>query len=186
VNARGVLVAVTNRAKTQAPKEPRSRGLLARDLLQCTSAAEATALAARELGRGAYAGCNFLVADHLTAQVIHHGDWLRINPLPAGVHVLTTADLNNSVDRRIACALDFLTRNNWQTSGECLDALKVLCARRDDPAICIHGEQGGTVSSSLVALRRPLARSMLWHAQGPPDRTPYADLSALLQQVEHV
>src|SRR5262249_46117401 len=63
VNARGVVVAVTNRAKSEMPAEPRSRGLLARELLGCTSAAEATDRAARELGQPRYAGCNFLVAD---------------------------------------------------------------------------------------------------------------------------
>src|SRR5437762_2476906 len=38
VNGRGVLVAVTNRMKTDAPAQPRSRGLLARELLACPTA----------------------------------------------------------------------------------------------------------------------------------------------------
>src|SRR5215831_17108423 len=43
VNAHGVLVAVTNRARSQPPPRPRSRGLLVRDLLtSCASAREAT------------------------------------------------------------------------------------------------------------------------------------------------
>ena len=41
----------------------------------------------------------------------------------------------------------------------------------------------GTVSSSLIALRRSLAHSVYLHAQGPPDRTPYEDCSALLRQL---
>src|SRR5436305_10671915 len=38
VNEHGVLVAVTNRAKSDVPLNPRSRGLLARDLLGCRTA----------------------------------------------------------------------------------------------------------------------------------------------------
>src|SRR5262249_34708816 len=46
VNERGVLVAVTNRPRLQVPARPRSRGLLARDLLACPSAKVAVELAA--------------------------------------------------------------------------------------------------------------------------------------------
>ena len=38
VNERGLLVAVTNRRKSQSPEAPPSRGLLVRELLQCASA----------------------------------------------------------------------------------------------------------------------------------------------------
>src|SRR5260370_19447041 len=63
VNERGVLVAVTNRSKSEVPKQPRSRGLLARDLLACPSAAPAVDLATKEIGSNRYAGCNILCAD---------------------------------------------------------------------------------------------------------------------------
>ena len=70
VNARGVLVAVTNRGKTDAPREPRSRGLLARDLLASASARQAAERAAGELGSSRYAGCNLLCADADSAAVL--------------------------------------------------------------------------------------------------------------------
>src|SRR4051794_19189903 len=54
VNARGVVVAVTNRAKTHPPMSPKSRGLLARELLASATAAEATERAVRELDSGRY------------------------------------------------------------------------------------------------------------------------------------
>src|SRR5262245_10949090 len=77
VNARGVLVAVTNRRKSALRGEPRSRGLLVRDLLSCASAAEAREGGQRELESGNYRGCNLLCADAQDAAVIHAGDWLR-------------------------------------------------------------------------------------------------------------
>ena len=70
----------------------------------------------------------------------------------------------------------------------CVTALKELCAQtgNGDPPICIRGDKGGTVSSSIIVMRPTLARSLYWHAQGPPDRTPYADYSHLLRQIAPV
>src|SRR5579859_7068235 len=70
VNEHSVLIAVTNRPKSALPREPRSRGLLARDLLGCSSAGSAAVLAARELGTDRYAGCNVLCADAQGATVL--------------------------------------------------------------------------------------------------------------------
>jgi len=185
VNERGVLVAVTNRPKSQPPSQPRSRGLLARDLLACPNAAVAADLAARELGQNRYAGCNILCADADRALVLHGGDWLRIRPLPPGLHVLTARDVNDGSDRRLGYALGWLSARPYATADQCVAALTELCAQTGDgaPPMCLHGEQGGTVSSSIVALRAPLASSTYLHAQGPPDRTPYADYSHLLRQL---
>src|SRR3982751_2461325 len=55
VNEHGVLVAVTNRRKSDLPVQPRSRGLLVRDLLACPTAAAAAEQAGRELGTNHYA-----------------------------------------------------------------------------------------------------------------------------------
>ena len=41
VNEKGVVIAVTNRQSSRVPNTPRSRGLLARDLLTCPSAKRA-------------------------------------------------------------------------------------------------------------------------------------------------
>src|SRR4051812_43512479 len=60
VNDRGVLVAVTNRLKSELPKQPRSRGSLVRELLNCPTAAAAVDLASRELDGNRYAGCNLV------------------------------------------------------------------------------------------------------------------------------
>jgi hypothetical protein len=187
VNAHGVLVAVTNRPKSQVPARPRSRGLLVRDLLQCRSAAEAAQAAGRELDRNAYAGCNLLCADADSVQAIHAGDWLRLRPLPPGTYVMGKGELNDGTDPRIAFALDWLLSRNYPLAEMWLPALKELCAMSggtDSPPICLHGTHGGTVSSSLFLLRRPLVRSRYWHAQGSPDETPFEDYSHLFDELE--
>jgi hypothetical protein len=189
VNERGVLVAVTNRRKSQPPARPRSRGLLVRELLASfPSAAEAAGRAGRELGGGDYDGCNVLCADASSATVLHAGDWLRVRPLPPGAHVLTNRDVNDLTDPRLAHALDWLGRQPSATADDCLQALRRLCAQCGEggPPICLHGKDRGTVSSSLLALPADLARGTYLHAQGPPDRVPYEDCSSLLAELARV
>jgi uncharacterized protein with NRDE domain len=182
VNERGLLVAVTNRPRSEVPDRPRSRGLLVRDLLGFPTARAAVDRAAAELGRDRYAGCNVLCADAEQAVVIHAGDWLRVRPLPAGLHVLTNRDVNDTSDRRLGHAVWWLGQQAAGSGDECVAALRVLCAQNEpaDVAMCLHGPEGGTVSSSIVALRQPPGQPTYLHAQGPPDCTPYADYSALL------
>jgi hypothetical protein len=185
VNERGVLVAVTNRPKTEPPQKPRSRGLLVRDLLACSSAAVASDQAAKELSGPNYAGCNLLCADSKTAVILHAGDWLRVRPLPSGLHILTSRDVNEPSDRRLVYALDWLGQRRYTTGANCVTALKELCGQSGNgtPPICLHGKKGGTVSSSIVALRMPLGGSTYLHAQGPPDREPYVDVSETLRSI---
>src|SRR5262245_10899068 len=52
VNEHGLVAAVTNRRRSQLPAQPRSRGLLTRELLDCSSVGEATKRAADELQSG--------------------------------------------------------------------------------------------------------------------------------------
>ncbi|HXG13377.1 MAG TPA: NRDE family protein [Gemmataceae bacterium] len=187
VNEHDVLVAVTNRHKTDVPPRPRSRGLLARDLLACPSAAAAAEWATRELAQNRYAGCNVVVADPSSAVVIQASDWLRVRPLPPGLHVLTNHDLNDPSDCRIGHALRWLSERSYLNAEQCLEALRQLCGQTGQdgtPPICLRNEESGTVSSSLIALRQPRWRSIYLHAQGPPDCTPYADYSHLLHQLD--
>jgi hypothetical protein len=185
VNEHGVLVAVTNRPKSDLPPQPRSRGLLARDLLGLSSAGAAAELAGRELSSNHYAGCNVLVVDRERAVVLHAADWLRVRPLPPGLHILTSHDVNDASDRRLGHALWWLEQRAYASGEECLAALRQLCAQpgNGDPPMCVRGSDRGTVSSTVIALRDSLERSSYWHAQGPPDQTPYADCSHLFVQL---
>jgi uncharacterized protein with NRDE domain len=182
VNEHGLIVAVTNRPKSELPAQPRSRGLLVRELLTLATAETASREAAKALDQHTYAGCNLLVADSHAAYVLHAGDWLRIRPLPPGIHVMTAHDVNDAGDRRIGHSLWWLQQRSLLGMRDCIAALEQLCGQNggQDPPICLHGELGGTVSSSIIALRSPLSRSRYLHAQGPPDRTPYSDYSHCL------
>lgn len=185
VNERGVVAAVTNRHKEEVPAQPRSRGLLTRQLLGCTTAAAAVELATRELGTGRYAGCNVVCGDAERLVVIHGAEWLRVQPLPPGLHVLTNKDVNDQGDPRLGHALWWLGQRPYVRAADCVAALKELCAQSGDgnPPMCLHGADRGTVSSSILSLRWKWPGSQYLHAGGPPDRTPYDDYSDLLRQL---
>lgn len=187
VNEHGVVIAVTNRNKSEVPPQPRSRGLLVRELLGCTSSLAASELAARELSQKPYAGCNLVCADANAAVVIQAADWLGVKPLPPGLHLLTNGDIDDGSDRRVAYALNWLSERTLHHVEPSVEALKELCGQTGHgsaPAICLRGKTRGTVSSSILALRWPRSGSLYLHAQGPPDQTPYADYSHLLHQLE--
>jgi uncharacterized protein with NRDE domain len=185
VNENSVLVAVTNRRKFEVPQQPRSRGLLVRELLDCPSAAAAVERAVAALETNHYAGANIVCADATRAVVIQAGEWLRIRPLPPGIHILTNRDINDPSDPRLTYALAWLNRRSYTKAADCLRALQTLCAQHqpDDPPMCFRDGERGTVSSSLVALRGTPTENTYWHAQGPPCQTPYADYSHLLREL---
>jgi uncharacterized protein with NRDE domain len=185
VNETGVFVAVTNRRKLEGPSKPRSRGLLVREMLTRPTAAAAVEHAVEQLENNRFDGANFLVADATRAVVLHAGDWLRVQPLPPGIHVLTNRDINDASDARLRYSREWLNQHSGQMAEDCLRALQTLCGQRepDDPPICFRAEDRGTVSSSLIALRDPPHDSVYRHAQGPPCETPYVDYSHLLREM---
>ena len=143
LNAHGVLVAVTNRGKSRPPDRPRSRGLLARDLLTCESATAAVEKATRALDGADYAGCNVVCADAEAAAVIHAGDWLRVRLLPPGIHVLANRDVNDASDRRVLFALDWLGQRDRTAASSRPSRRWRSCAPRsggDGPAMCFRDE----------------------------------------------
>jgi uncharacterized protein with NRDE domain len=182
-NEFGVLAAVTNRQKAHVPDQPRSRGLLIRDLLGCANATEAVTYVEKELRRGAYAGCNVLCADSLRAYIVQAGDEVCVLPLAPGIHVVTAHDVDDQRDPRLAYALSWLRERNLENADQSVAALKELCGQNKPgrPSMCLRGDHGGTISSSVIALRSPLDQSLYWDAQGPPDVTPYQDASHLFQ-----
>jgi len=186
VNAHGVLIAVTNRQKMAVPAAPRSRGLLVRDLLRWGTAREAMDAACRELDSQQYPGCNVVCADGRDLYVVHGGDWLRVRPLPVGLHVLTNHDVNDGSDRRLGHAQWWLHQRPYGTADDCTTALQALCAQGGDdgdPAILLRGATRGTVSSSIITLRPTLTDCGYLHAQGPPDRVPYGNCAHLFQEL---
>ncbi len=187
INQHGLVTAVTNRKKRQVPADPRSRGLLCRELLNFRTAREAAQFAASELATGAYAGANYVCVDEEYGAVVHGGDKIETVELTPGLHVLTNGDVNDRKDERHDMVRRMLTLHTLDSSVTFLAAASRAFARTADTfgrqGIVVMGDDFGTVSSTLLSLPSPTQQAVFQYAPGPPSEKTYDDLSALLRQV---
>jgi len=187
VNQYGLVVTVANRPKTVVPPEPRSRGLLCRELLNLETAARAADHAARELATGRYAGANFVCADARNALVVYGGDTTEVIELPPGLHILSNSNVNDLADERQELVRRLLTLQRLDSAVAFLAVASRAFSRRPDASgrrgVVLHGPDYGTVSSTLLSLPKKTHNSVFHYAPGPPSEHSYDDLSALLRQV---
>ncbi|MFZ5829191.1 MAG: NRDE family protein [Planctomycetota bacterium] len=187
VNQFGLLVTVTNRRKRQVQVEPRSRGLLCRELMDLRTAREAADHAERELRAGRYAGANYLVADAKSAAVVYGGDYVHVQEITPGLHTLSNGDLDDMNDERHQMVRRMLTLHKLDSAVTFLAVASRAFSRKPDsfgrPGVVLPGPEFGTVSSTLLSLARKIQQSTFQYSPGPPSDHPYEDLSALLRQV---
>jgi hypothetical protein len=178
---------VANRRKLGTPAEPRSRGLLCRELLEHRTAKEAAAHAAKELAKGLYAGANYVCADARYAAVIHGGDKVEIVELSPGLHVVTNGDVDDPRDERHEFVRRMLTLHTLDSAVTFLAVASRVFSRKPDSegrrGVVLLGNEFGTVSSTLLSLPRKIQQAVYQYAPGPPCDHAYDDLSALLRQV---
>jgi hypothetical protein len=187
VNQFGLVVSVTNRARVRPPLEPRSRGLLCRELLNSRSARDAAAAAAKELMTGRYAGANYLCADGKYAAVVYGGPRVEVVDLQPGLYTLSNGNLNDPNDDRHDFVRRMLTLHTLDSSVTFLAVASRAFSRKADSegrrGVVLTGGGFGTVSSTLISLPRKIQQSIMQYSDGPPSDRPYEDLSALLRQV---
>ncbi|HEV8069545.1 MAG TPA: NRDE family protein [Planctomycetaceae bacterium] len=191
VNEHGLLVAVTNRKTTSVPANPRSRGLLCRDLLECMSVKSALDRLGNELSNHAYAGFNLilLTARRARAFVLEVADESRLHKLKPGIHTIGNGHLNASDDlrvQRMQAMVEEMVTHGGRKWADWVDQAKAICrthAEADDPGICLHGEGWGTVGSTVVGLPLDPRQSVHHYAAGPPCRVPYVDYSTSLREL---
>lgn len=187
VNEFGVLVALTNRPKSNTPERPRSRGALCRELLNCPTAAEAVEVAQRELSGGRYDGANVLAADRRSAAVMHGGDEVAVVDLSPGLYVVANCDMDDACDHRQQIARDQFSRLTAESIDEKMSAAQAIMSLGPDEdgnqRIVLHGPDRGTVCSCMIAIAARPEDSRLSFAHGAPDEHPYEDLSAQLRDL---
>ena len=187
VNQHGLFCAVSNRRKLAMPVEPRSRGLLCRELLELRNAKEAAAAAARELSKGIYAGANYICADGRYAAVVHGGDTVEVIELTPGLHVVSDGNVDDPRDLRHEFVRRMLTLHTLDSAVTFLAVASRVFARKVDDegrrGVVLAGADVGTVSSTLLSLPRKIQHAVYQYAPGAPCDCAYDDLSALLRQV---
>ena len=187
VNQHGLVVTVINRPMRSEPSEPRSRGLLCRELLGMESAEQAVECALRELKTGCYAGSLYLCADNTSAAIVHGESEVYANELQPGLHVVTKEGVDSYRDER----QDFVRRQlTLQKLNSAVTFLAVAsrafsrpCDAENRHGTVIHRGEFGTVSSILLSLTGRVQNSILQYAPGSPAEVNYDDYSALLRQV---
>ena len=185
VNQSGLLVALTNRTGGDEDPQRRSRGLLCIDVLRQCSAYGAVEWLQDHLSTHLYNPCNLLCADVESAFAVHHsGTTTEALELSPGLHLLSETDVDDPHHPRIQRARALLkgkTRQEWPDLWHSL--AQVMADHGDAPSteqnICRHGETGGTVSSSIIALSQAgFKEARFLFAPGPPCTHAYEDLSA--------
>jgi len=186
VNQYGLIVAVVNRPKTTVVTEPRSRGVLCRELLGLETAKAAAEHAARELCSGCYAGANYICADARSGAVVYGGNHVHVAELTPGLHLMTSGDLDDPSDQRQEFVRRLLTLQRLDSAVAFLAVASRTFSRKPDRrgrGVIISGNEFGTVSSTLLSLPKKPQNSVYQYAPGPPSEHPFDDLSALLRQV---
>lgn len=173
VGAGGQFVAITNRDADLAGE--RSRGLLVQDALGATDASAAARLIEREVTERSYAGFDLLVADAERARLSTWDGSFRQVGLDAGIHVVVNGghDDGHPKSRRIRAAVSDPAPNPGDPD-RWLERVRATL-RDHDLGACVHGDRGGTRSSSLVTIGGS-GRVSWWHADGPPCETPYHEV----------
>jgi uncharacterized protein with NRDE domain len=167
-NDAGLFVGVTNRSSDIEGE--RSRGLLVRDALAQSSAAEASSVVRTELADREYAGFNLVLADTEEAGLLEWDGVLRTTHFDPGVHVVVNDGYND--DARKADGIRDAVRPEPDTTVESwFDHAAAVLSDHDLDA-CVHGEGYGTRSSSFVAVEDD-GNGRYWFADGKPCETDY-------------
>ena len=190
INETGVVAAILNRQNSLGPAAgKRSRGELVLEALDHADAADAAAALAH-LDPAAYRPFNLVVADNRDAfWVAHQGARILVEPIPAGLSMLTSYDLNDPASPRIrfyrplfaAAAVPEPETGDW-SGWQTLLGSRIWDAgdgRESGPggAMCIVTDTGfGTTSSAILALpaaEKAEKRPVFLFCPGRPDLTPW-------------
>jgi uncharacterized protein with NRDE domain len=187
INEYGLVVALTNGPADQVDRRRRSRGQLCLDALAQASPSALLDWLREETRRQPYNPFNLFWSDGASAHTAYWRDALDIEPLSPGFHALANGSrFNDWTVPRVSRARHLLAGVEEEPIDEAMKRLKSACSdhgERPEEALCVHREETGTVSSTLLALRpSAVGTSVYWYADGPPCSHPFADLSLLLKQ----
>jgi len=180
VNQWAMVCAVTNRPRTAPPQGAvRSRGLLCLDAAKQRSPIAVADIVGRALEEDAYDGFNLFCASVQGGALFYFDGRLREKPLSKGVFVVATGDANDLSEPKVRRVNELLDAYRVRPLSEWIERLESICRDHgDNPAgpgaICAHGKEAGTVSSSILAFHaRDPQLHLFRHCQGRPCESGY-------------
>jgi uncharacterized protein with NRDE domain len=190
ISEHGIVAGLLNRraAENGANPDARSRGLLCLDALRRRTAREAAEFASRERGSD-YNPFNLLMVSRTEAFVAYNrGASIEVVEIKPGLHLLSNLDLNDFECPKISASYGKFAglgqREDFQRDpigqraalGALLgDHNTQLDSRSGRPnALCLHLENYGTRSSSLIFMRGDTPEIAHYFAPAPPCTTAYA------------
>ncbi len=191
VNDWGVAAAVLNRHGSLGPDpRQRSRGELVLEALDHADAV-AAAEALSHLDPAAYRSFNLIVADNRDGFWLRHdgGKRVAVHPIPDGLSLIASGDLNEASNRRVALAMPRFhaaarpdpERDEWHAWEALLGDDAPPPGEPSEAALRFRMPHGyGTVSSALIALPAqptPERRTAFRYAAWLPEAAPWRDVT---------
>ena len=172
-NEEGVAAALSNLPEVTDSsdcREPRSRGLLCRDILGCSTVREA-----REVVEGIddlYRGFNLVVAGKKGCFVAVYDGELEVRKARWGV--VTNSEFTEP-DQKTRRVSKMTPNPEKHEAREWIKKVKEIL-RSHDPEVCVHGENKGTTSSSMIAVSSNADESVYFFADGRACESSYREI----------
>ncbi|MFQ5667887.1 MAG: NRDE family protein [Candidatus Binatia bacterium] len=192
VNAHGLVAGIVNRRSRREPDPTRrSRGQLCLDVLHEASVEAACTRACADPGIRYNAFNLLLVSPEAACVVGNSSGEMAVTGLQPGLHLLTNLEVDDSECPRIAKSYGLFETASRQLRPDALpqllSALRAILSdhstpldpRSEEPPnnLCVHTERFGTRSSTLLLYSVGERRFRMWHADGAPCETEYAEIA---------
>ncbi len=187
MNQNGLFVGLVRRRKFGVVPNPRSRGVLCREMLRTGSARQAVDFALEELHTGQYDGVNLVIADPECGWIVHSGNDTEVCELKYGLSIVGDKDVDDPRDERGAMARRLLTLQTLDSPVKFLAVASKVLARGPGlpgrPSMVVRGDDHGTVSSTLISLGTKPRDAIYQYSNGSPDQAKFEDYSPLLRDI---
>ena len=182
----GLVVALSNRRGRNSPTA-RSRGQLVLEALQQPSVAAVDVFLQKEVRGHEYNLWNLFVASGKELRFFRYDGELSMSRGHEGLNILTNEGGNVASDPKGQLIQGLLAKAPRDPEGVVKELQRTLRTHASGSAgvgLCIHGQGGGTVSSTILGLSNAdPGEHVLLYADGPPCTTPYRDYREVVRRL---
>jgi hypothetical protein len=187
VNQNGMFAGICNRRMMEPISGNRSRGLLCKEVLRCSSARKGLEKAKEELANFIFDGFTLVIADRECGFIVQHDMVDDFSELQPGLNIVGTRKPNDLDDERVQMTKRLLTLQTLDSPVKFLAVASRVFSKTPSlpgrPSMVVRGNGYGTVSSMLLALGAKPRDAILQFADGSPDQAKYEDYSPLLRDI---